>query len=301
MVFVLACAAAVGVAWVAHAADKKDAPAGQTVRGRLVAKTDLTLDVRAEDEKDVHRYMVAPPGARLGPKITAFVKSLTIESEVQLVWRPEWGGRHVTEVTVLGEPGKSGKLVGTVTNKSNAADPAKPAGWLEIKDDEGKTQRYSAPWAGNGPDPVIMQAMGRRNIGDRIEFRWYTDDHVRLSTVRVLAISADAAKQPGFDGGTVVGQVIEKGRDFIVIKPDDGDKERYLPQRVIGEKDALDKDVLRAIANAKVGDRVEARWFRDGERRLYFLAPASAVKPPETPRAQPGPGGMPTPRPKGEE
>jgi hypothetical protein len=40
----------------------------------------------------------------------------------------------------------------------------------------------------------------------------------------------------------------------------------------------LDKDILRAIAKAKVGDRVEAMGFHDGERRIYSLKPAVAVQ-----------------------
>ena len=57
-----------------------------------------------------------------------------------------------------------------------------------------------------------------------------------------------------------------------------GPAQRYLPQRIVGAKDELDKDVLRAIVKAKVGDRVEAMWFHDGERRMCSLKPAAAAE-----------------------
>jgi hypothetical protein len=122
-----------------------------------------------------------------------------------------------------------------------------------------------------------------------------------------LALAPKATTLPGGEGGTVVGTVVEKGKDWLTIKPAkpaespaqlavrselqgyglesesaDSSTQRYLPQRIIGTTDELDKDILRAITKTKVGDRVEVLWFRDGERRMYSLKPAGISGHPPT-------------------
>ncbi len=58
-----------GAVWGLWAADNKNVPVGQAVRGALVAKTATAMDVRAEDEQEVRRYAVVPPGYTAGPKV----------------------------------------------------------------------------------------------------------------------------------------------------------------------------------------------------------------------------------------
>ena len=248
------------------------APPGQTVRGTLVAKTATTLDVRPEDEQQIRRFVLALPGSKLDPKFQAFLAGVAVGSEVEVTQTGD-GMHYSTNVMVLGAPGKSGKVIGTVTGIIN--------GRLEVEDSKGDRKQYVPRYVPGG-DKEMGQAIAQRHVGDRVEIRFFTDDWTRVVTMRVLSISPAATTQPGFEGGTVVGKVVAKDKDSITIKPDEGNQERYLPQRIVGEKDGLDKDVLKAMAAAKVGDRLEARWFKDGERRLYSLKPAAAVKPPLT-------------------
>ena len=44
--------------------DKKDAPAGNTVRGTLLATSDTTLDLRGDDEQQARRYPLVSPASR---------------------------------------------------------------------------------------------------------------------------------------------------------------------------------------------------------------------------------------------
>jgi hypothetical protein len=269
----LALAAAPG----AGAEPPKPAPAGEVVRGELVAKSETSLDVQQEDEPQVSHCPLFPAGftVKLDAKYQAFLRDLAIGSEVQLLLANEPTGRRVTNITVLAAPGKWGKLAGPVV----AVGP----GRLELQDGDGKKRVFAAPFTATGPDKEMTAAIAQRTVGDRVEIHWTTDDHVRVRTIRVLELSAQAVAKAGFEGGTVVGQVVEKDKDSVTIKGDDGRQERYLPQRIVGVKDGLDKDVLKAIGAAKVGDRLEGRWFRDGERRLYALKPAA-------PAAAPAPG-----------
>lgn len=257
---------AAGLAFAVPPPGKKDA--GQTVRGILVAKTDRTFDVRPEDEQQVRHFVAAPPGMKLDPKFQAFMASLTVGSEVEVTQTGTAMNRS-TNVTILGVPGMSGKLTGTVTNIIN--------GRLEVEDSKGNRKQYVPRYVPGG-DKEMAQAIAQRHVGDRVEIRFVTDDWTRVMTMRVVEIGLAATTQPGFEGGTVVGKVVEKEKDSITIKPDSGSQERYLPQRIVGEKDGLDKGVLKAIATAKTGDRLEAKWFKDGERRLYSLKPAAAAK-----------------------
>jgi hypothetical protein len=207
----------------------------------------------------------------MNAKDAAFFRDLPVGSEVELTLRPD--RRNVANVLLLAGPGKFGLLTGTVTDKSPA--------WIDIKDDQGDTERYMPHWRivpYQGLDKEMVEAIAQRNIGDRVEVRWSVDDHRRVSTMRLRALSPQASASPGSEGGTVVGNVVEKGKHWLVIKSAESPAQRYLPQHVVGTKDELDKDILRAIAKAKVGDRVEAMWFRDGERRMYSLKPAVAAQ-----------------------
>jgi hypothetical protein len=185
-------------------------------------------------------------------------------------------------------PPGTGVVVGTVTGKATTYVLGKSNCYIEVKDDKGKVERYVIHWTMEGYPPPggydkeMLAAIGLRNVGDRVEIRFTSDEAHRVHTLRVLTISPAAASQPGFDGGTAIGRVMEKSKDFLVIKPDNAEPARYLPQRIVGEKDSFDKDVFRAMSVTAIGSRVEARWFGDGERRIYSLRPAAAVARPAT-------------------
>ena len=264
------------------------APSGETVHGTLTARGDLWVEIRIEGEKTSQRYAF-PAGTKLDAKADAFMKGLVVGSEMQIIL----GANHMmSSLSVLGLPGASGLVTGTVTDVSTAA-----TWYLEVRDDQGRTDRYWPAYRGGpgyGPmggfDKDMSAAFKERNVGDRVEIRRSADDHIRVTSMRLLALADHPALLPGGEAATVVGVVAEKGKDWISIKGDDGAKERYSPQRVIGgAADEVDRDILHAIGVIAVGKRVEARWFRDGDtRRLYSLkspppAPAPDAKSPAAP------------------
>jgi len=281
-------AALVGIVWLAKGADAQGAAAGDAVVGALVAKTDTTLDILPEDEQQARRIVLAPAGVRLDAKFQAFMASLAVGSKVMASVTTDAAGRQNTSVTVLALPGKWGKFTGTIMKVGE--------GRLEFQDGDGKKRVFAAPFTATGPDKEMIAAIAKRNVGDRVELRWREDDWVRVLTIRVLEISPEAAAKPGFEGGTAVGKVVEKGQDFVVLKPDGGDPQRYVLQTIAGAKGAPDKDMAAAIAAVRVGDQVEAKWFKDGDRRLCSLKPAPAVKAPAAQPGSPDPGGTPAPR-----
>ena len=75
--------------------------------------------------------------------------------------------------------------------------------------------------------------------------------------------------------GRSSGKVVEKGKDWVAIQADGGDKQRTCRKESSSVKGQLDYDILRTIASLKVGDPVEAGWFGNDERSLYSLKPAA--------------------------
>lgn len=124
-------------------------------------------------------------------------------------------------------------------------------------------------------DKEMLAAVVSRSVGDKLQIRWSQDDHVRVTTMKVLELAPDSK----VENGSLAGAVLEKGKDWITIKLADGSKEKLIIQRIIGAKDEPDKDMLKAIAATSIGQQVQAKWFRDGERRVYSLAPATASRP----------------------
>ena len=151
------------------------------------------------------------------------------------------GGNQSLDVFLLAAPGKFGLLSGIVSDKAPAT-AGKPPEWIEITDDRGEAAHYTPQWTGKSFDAEMLQAFNQRLIGDRVEIRWTEDDHRRLSTMRILAMSNQAA--PG-DAGTVSGRAIEKGKDWLILQTDDGERERFVPQRIVGGNGERDKTVLR--------------------------------------------------------
>lgn len=238
----------------------------KTLRGTLVGKSGKSIQVRPDEETQARIFILAPAGTVLDPKVAKFVRELEIGSEVEVTATPD--GHRISSLLFLNAPGTFGLLNGVVTEKTATS--------IDIKDDSGKTERYIPPWTDAGFVKEMLQAIAQRNVGDRVQIRVAVDDHRRVSTMRLLARSPNAPPPASDEGGTIVGQFVEKGKDWITIQTDAGEKERFVPQRVIGAGEDLDKDVLKAIAIAKRGDRLEASWFKDGERRLYSLKAVAA-------------------------
>jgi hypothetical protein len=281
----IVCGLLTAALWSAASAVEKKA-AAPTVRGTLVAKTEESIDVLPEGEKQAQRFGLVSPGAVLDPRAAAFARGLLLGSEVQVTWTRDPGGRRVTNLAFIAGPGESGLLTGKVTDKS--------ATWVDIQQDQGKTERYMPHRRPGGSDKVdglsqeMLAAIAQRNIGDRVQIRWIVDHHHRrVSTLRVLALAPPASGQADSERGTVIGRVVDRGKDWVTIKRDNDEPRRFAAQRIVGQ-DELDKDILRRIATIKRGEVVEARWYRDGEPRLYYLEPATA-EPPKTPPATPLP------------
>jgi hypothetical protein len=248
---------------------KKEIPPELAVRGVLVRKSGSLLFIRADGDQQPRRFDLREPGTIMDPTFAANIKDLALGTLIELSYGRDSAGRRSSNIWILAEPGSFGAMTGIVTDKSDKN------GSIDVRDDAGKIESFLPHWRGDGFDKEMLRAIVDVNIGDRVDIHWTKDDHIRVSTLRLLELSEQGKKRLGDAAGTVRGKVVEKGKDWVAIQADGGDKQRYLPQRIIGVKGQLDYDILRTIASLKAGDPVEAGWFRDNERTLYFLKPAA--------------------------
>lgn len=251
---------------------KKDAQPDPPVRGVLMRKSGSLLFIQADGDLQPRRFDLKTRGTILEPKFAAYIKDLPLGTLIELSYGRDSAGRRSSNILVLAQPGSFGAMAGIVTDKSDKVDA------LEVRDDAGKMLRFCPHWRVGGEykppgnfDKEMLKAIVDVNVGDRVEVYWTKDDHLRVSTLRLLDLSERGQKKLGDAAGIVHGKVAEKGKDWISIQAEDGDKQRYVPQRIIGAHGQLDYDIVRTIGSLKVGDPVEARWFADGERRLYYL------------------------------
>jgi hypothetical protein len=78
----------------------------------------------------------------------------------------------------------------------------------------------------------------------------------------VAVASADDKKEkPEKKSGTVTGEVTAKDKNWIEVKADGEEKARkYVPYWRGGNTGGFDKDVLKTIAEVKIGSRVRLEW-----------------------------------------
>lgn len=66
---------------------------------------------------------------------------------------------------------RTGTLTGAVTDKGDSKD--KKNGWVEVKaDGEEKGRKYWPVGKGGGPDPDILAAMRKVEVGARVRMEW---------------------------------------------------------------------------------------------------------------------------------
>jgi hypothetical protein len=243
----------------------KEVPPELAVRGVLVRKSGSLLFIRPDGDQQPRRFDLREPGTIMDAQFAANIKDLALGTLIELSYGRDSAGRRSSNIWVLAEPGSFGAMTGIVTDKSDKN------GTLEVRDDAGKIESFLPHWRGDGFDKEMLRAIVDVNMGDRVDVHWTKDDHIRVSTLRLLELSEQGKNKLGDAAGTVIGKVVEKGKDWVTIQADQGEKQRYLPQRIIGGKGQLDYEILRTIASLKVGNPVEAGWFSDSERRLYLL------------------------------
>jgi hypothetical protein len=76
-----------------------------------------------------------------------------------------------------------------------------------------------------------------------------------------VATADDKKEKPEKKSGTITGEVTAKDKNWIEVKADGEEKaRRYTPYWRGGNTGGFDKDVLKTIAEVKIGSRVQLEW-----------------------------------------
>src|SRR5262245_63754750 len=80
---------------------------------------------------------------------------------------------------------RGGTIVGVVSAKDKA--------WIEVKaDGEDKARRYVPHWKGGlpkdggGPDPKMVEEIGKVAVGSRVQIMWEFEERPRVTKIEVL-------------------------------------------------------------------------------------------------------------------
>lgn len=166
----------------------------------------------------------------------------------------------------------SGVVVGVVSEKG--------ATHVRVREQAGRNERYDVRWvggdagSGGGLDSRIVDKLKTLEVGSTVRMSWRRDEKLRI--VDFVITAGPAERRVTDKDGVLIGMITEKGGDFVVVKPKDGDAMRFIPQWVGGKEGGFDKEIIKALAQRKVGDRVYTKWFVDNEkrRRLVEFRPA---------------------------
>jgi hypothetical protein len=104
-----------------------------------------------------------------------------------------------------------------------------------------------------------------------------------IATLLVVGlVRAADQKDPEKKSGTIVGEITSKGKDFVEVKADGEEQARkYVPHWVGGlPKDGggPDKEMLKVIADLKVGSRVKLFWEFEERPRVVKVEVLKAPK-----------------------
>ena len=156
----------------------------------------------------------------------------------------------------------SGTFDGLILGKS------KPDDLVTFKTDgEDVPRRYDAPVAPGGPDHTVVAQIKNTFPPNRGRLGWRLAGG-KLEVTSVVVVKPSAAR------GTMVGRLLEKGRAWVEVKPDDAPPERLIPNWVGGNGGGPDPNVVWMIGAVQVGDRVRVDWFFDVRRRIASIAAA---------------------------
>jgi hypothetical protein len=166
--------------------DRKEEKKSGTVVGRITAKGDNWVEVRADGEEKARRYVPywvgGAPAQGGGPdkKMVEVIRGLKVGSRVRLAWEFEERARVVKVEVLQPADAKEGEKKGTVVGKLTAKDDK----GIEVKaDGEEKGRRYAFHFGGT---PELHKAIKDAALGSRVRIEWTFIERPRVLKLEVL-------------------------------------------------------------------------------------------------------------------
>jgi hypothetical protein len=173
---------------------------------------------------------------------------------------------------------------------------AKGESWIAVRADGQQESTKLVPrWIGGLPknggglDKRMLALFRELIIGSRLKVAWLHDEHLRVVDIQVLQLPGQDAEEgtgnttpkteeaPAQKEGKFIGVVVEKGENWILIRPDgEHESKKFFPRWIGGapsQGGGLDKDALRAIHETPVGAHVSVAWVWNERLRLTAMQP----------------------------
>ena len=145
--------------------------------------------------------------------------------------------------------------------------------FLEIREDHAREPVRYTPKLKEGFDKEMLEQFKKVAIGSRVQASWVRQELRRVG--RIQAVWAKPESDSRRKNGVVTGIVTEKGNDWIRVKEDGGESERYTPRwqptKDNPKEGSLDKEMLRAIERLNKDDKVRLEWVLEERRRVIRI------------------------------
>jgi len=169
--------------------------------------------------------------------------------------------------------GKSGKVVGILTAKTDTEITVKPEGKAE-------EQTFLLAPPGGAPSAAVQAVAKTLFIPNLVALHWKLQgDQPVITSLQAIMPKV----RTGTVMGTIVGQESTDKSIYIDVKPAgrQGYTERYWPRFIPGQ--GFDKEMIQTIGTLNVGDRVKLTWVCDERKRAAKVQVISrAPKPKRT-------------------
>ena len=231
------------------AGEKEDA------RGAVVAKTELSLTLKLASGEKVTFHV--PESKAL---IVREVSQLNEGDEAAVIWVEEEGKKWIQDIIA------EGVIEGVVTGLGDI--------WIEVKPEGRKAVRLIPPWLeatenrDGGLDREVLRKLGQARVGDRVLVNWEMPEGQRVMDLKVLQRGSREETEGEVAKGVIEGVVTGLGDQWIVVTAEGQEPVRMIPPWRDG---GLDREVLKKLGTARVGDRVSLTWAMLEGKRVVDL------------------------------
>jgi len=231
------------------AGEKEDA------KGVVAAKTELSLTLKTASGREITFYV--PKSKAL---VVREVSQLNVGDEAAVIWIEEEGKKWIQDIIA------KGVIEGVVTGLGDI--------WIEVKPKGKKAVRLIPPWLeatenrDGGLDREVLKKLGQTRVGDRVLVNWAMPEGQRVMALKVLERDDHEEDERDVVKGVIEGVVTGLGDQWIEVTAEGQDPVRMIPPWRDG---GLDREVLKKLGAARVGDQVSLTWAMIEGKRVVDL------------------------------
>jgi hypothetical protein len=149
----------------------------------------------------------------------------------------------------------------------------KEENFIEIREDHAKEPVRYTPKMKDGFDKEMLEQFKKVAVGSRVQVSWVRQELRRIG--KLQAVWAKPEGEGQHKSGVVTGIITEKGNEWIRVKEEGREGERYTPRWIPThdnpKEGSLDKEMLRAFERLNKDDKVRLEWVLEEHRRVIRI------------------------------